>query len=401
MSDGRSPTLLCISSFEKGAELLEECHTLGCRTLLLTTEALADAAWPRHAIDDVFLMPDLYHRRDVVNGVSWLARTERIARIVALDEFDVEMAAVLREHLRVPGPGESHARIFRDKLAMRERARDRGLPVPEFVGALHHEDLQAFVRSVPAPWILKPRLSASAMGIRKLEREEDLWRALEELGDDASFHLLERFVEGDICHVDSLVFEGRVVFAEAHAYSRPPFAVYHGGGLFSSRTLERDSELSRSLLDLGERVAAAFELSEGALHTEVIRGAGGELFFLETAKRVGGASISDMVEASTGVNLWREWARLEVAAAGGPPYRAPEPRARYGGVLITLARQEWPDLSSYDDPEVALRLRKRHHAGVVLGSEDPARIQALLDAYARRFAEEFHTSLPAADQTPR
>jgi len=59
------------------------------------------------------------------------------------------------------------------------------------------------------------------------------------------------------------------------------------------------------------------------------------------------------------------------------------------GLILSLARQEDPDTSTYSDPEIALRLKRRHHAGLVLRSSDPARIQALLENYSRRFAEEF------------
>ena len=53
-----------------------------------------------------------------------------------------------------------------------------------------------------------------------------------------------------------------------------------------------------------------------ASHSEYIRGDhDGELYFLETSSRVGGANIAELVEASSGVNLWREWAKLEVAMA--------------------------------------------------------------------------------------
>jgi biotin carboxylase len=51
----------------------------------------------------------------------------------------------------------------------------------------------------------------------------------------------------------------------------------------------------------------------GVTHAEYIRAhADGRYYFLEIAARVGGAFIADLVEVSTGVNLWREWARIEV-----------------------------------------------------------------------------------------
>ena len=400
VSEPRPVTVLCLASFFKGDAFLRECRRLGCRVLLLTVERLRDAAWPREAIDEVFHMPDLYRREDVVHGVSWLARTERIDRIVPLDEFDLEMASTLREHLRVPGMGETTVRHFRDKLAMRMKAREEGILVPDFVPVLNHDALREFMARVPAPWVLKPRFSASAIGIRKLDHADQLWPLLDELGDRQSFHLLERFVPGDVLHVDALCADREVRFAEASAYFQPPFEVYHGGGVFSTRTIDRDSSAEvDDLMAANARVVEALGLVRGALHTEFIRGReDGRLYFLETAARVGGAYIVDMVEAATGIDLWREWARLEVADARGEPYAPPDARHDHAGLLLSLARQEWPDMGAYDDPEIVRRLVKRHHAGLIVASPRAARVAELLGSYMRRFREDFYAAMPALEE---
>ena len=392
-------TILCLASYFKGHDFIRECHRLGARVLLVTRESLRDLEWPRDSIDELLLIPDLTRRDHMINGVSWLARAESIDRIVPLDEFDLEMASTLREHMRIPGMGESTVRFFRDKLAMRMQTGERGLLVPDFVSIFNHDRIREFMNRVPSPWFLKPRFSASAIGIKRIACADDLWPVLEELGDRQSFHLLERYVPGDVFHVDAIVWDGRVVFAEAHGYFQPPFDVYHGGGLFCTRTLERGSDTSRTLVALNEQVVSALGITRGALHTEFIRGRDdGRYYFLETAARVGGANIVALVEAATGLNLWREWARVEVASAGGDDYAAPVGRTDHGGLLISLARQEWPDLSAYNDPEISWRLSKRHHAGLVVAAASHARVNGLLSAYMPRFREDFFATMPAADE---
>ena len=387
-------TILALTSFEKGQPFLEECKARGARIILLTVESLRDADWPRHALDELFVMPTLYDRNAVLNAVSYLARSHRLDRIVGLDELNVEMAATLREHLALPGMDESTTRHFRDKLAMRTLAREASIPVPAFTRLHPYDDIRAYIESVPAPWVLKPRTEASAVGIRKLHEAERLWRTLDELGDEQSHFLLEQFLPGDVYHADAIVVAGNVVFCEVHRYHRPPFDVYHGGGLFLSSTVARGSVDEGVPQALTQRVATALDMDDGILHTEFIRDAEGHFYFLEVACRVGGANIADLVEASTGVNLWREWARLEVARAAGQEYKVQPERADYGGVIISLAKQQWPDLSGYTDAEIALRIRKEYHAGFVLRSHEEARVNQLLDEYAERFMHDFHASLP-------
>lgn len=84
-------------------------------------------------------------------------KTRKIDRIVALDDFDVEKAAYLREEFRIPGMGSTTARYFRDKLAMRIQARDAGIPVPDFSPLFHDDDIRHYIREVKGPWLVKPR----------------------------------------------------------------------------------------------------------------------------------------------------------------------------------------------------------------------------------------------------
>jgi len=394
-----SDTILCLSSFEKGQDFLRESAAQGARTLFLTIEKLKDASWPRDILAELYLLPSFDNRADVLNAVSYLARTERIARIVALDEFDMELAAYLREHLRIAGSGITATSGVRDKLVMRELADNAGITVPAFIGVVNHGEVAEWMRATPSPWLLKPRTQASAIGIRKLTRAEELWPILEQLGDRQSHHLLERFIPGEVYHVDAIITHGNVVFAETHRYAKPPFDVMHGGGIFCSRTCERGGDQEAELRAQLQSIVDAIGIRSNVVHAEFIRAAAdGRYYFLEIAARVGGAHIADMVEASTGINLWREWARLELAQARGVEYVAPPSRQDHGGVIISLARQEWPDTSAYDDPEIVWRMKKKQHAGLVVTASAAGRVRELLDSYMMRFHVDFHASLPAPEK---
>ena len=128
---------------------------------------------------------------DIIYAVSYLNRSNDIVQIVPLDDYDVETAAALREHLRLPGLGETAARFFRDKLAMRLQARANGILVPDFTPVFNYDRLRSFMDSVPPPWVLKPRSEAGAMGIKKVHSAEEVWRWLDQLGDQQSFFHLE------------------------------------------------------------------------------------------------------------------------------------------------------------------------------------------------------------------
>ena len=386
---------LCISSYEKGQDFMRQCAEMGVKPTLLTVEKLRDANWPREALEDIVLMPEGLTGEQILNTFCWMARGRRFDRVIALDEFDQETAAAIREHTRIPGMGISAAACYRDKLAMRTSALNMGFLVPEFCLVLNYDDLREYMARVPAPWLLKPRAQASALGIRKIHEPEQLWRTLDTLGDEQSHFLLEQFVPGDIFHVDSIVSEGRVVFAAVHQYGRPPMQVMHEGGVFTTRTVDRSSRDSQELTALNARLAPSLGMVRGVTHGEYIRAqADGRYYFLEIAARVGGAFISDLVEAATGVNLWREWACLEVADVRGETCALPEISNDYAGSVLCLAKTAEPDTTAFNAPEIVMRIKKHHHAGLIVRSHQPDRVRELLEQYSEEFAQRFLAQMP-------
>jgi hypothetical protein len=393
----RRRTLLCIATYFKGEAFLVRAKQEGCHVILLTAASLLNDPWPRSHIDEVFGLTNYNDRRSVLNGVAYLCRDRVIDRVVALDDFDVETAAHVREHLRMPGLGDSDARFYRDKLAMRVKAREAGVRIPDFTGIIHYDHVRDFLARVSPPWLLKPRGEASAIGIQKHDNADAVWRAIDALGDNGSFYLIEQMVPGDLYHVDSLTADGRVVFACASRYHRPLFDVYHGGGAYATRTLPADRPEHAALLRANEQLLGGFGYDRGASHTEFMRAhADGEFYFIETSARVGGANTAEMVEAATGINLWAEWAKLE--ADFDQPYTVPPLKRRHAGTIISLARQDKPDTSAFTDPEIVYRLDKKQHVGFVVASDSSERVDELLAQYTERINRDFLMILPASER---
>lgn len=393
-------TVLCLASYFKGPRLIETLKREGCNVILLTIEKIMNDPWPRDSIDEVFAMPGAGladKRADVIHAVSYLARTRKIDRIVPLDDFDVEVASMLREHMRIPGMGETTVRYFRDKLAMREKAHDSGIHVPAFVHAMNHDDVRRFVREVPGPWVLKPRGEAASMGIKRVSTEDEVFSLIDGLGDAQSFFLLEKMIPGDVYHVDAITSEREIVFAACHRYRRPILNITQEGGVFGSCTVPRGTDEERELLAFHANLLSTLGMVRGVTHTEFIRGRDdGRFYFLETAARVGGAHIADLVEAESGLNLWEEWAKLEMRQ-GKWPYELPKVREDCAGLVVSLAREASPDTSRYTDPEIVWRLtEKSHHVGLIFRSPSYARIEELMDTYEERIRRDFQAVLPPA-----
>src|SRR6266849_5148615 len=136
----RPLNIICFATFFKGGDFMRECQAQGCKVILITKEKMLHEDWPRDVIDEIFAVPNDAPVELFLDLVSHIAKTQRVDRIVALEELDVVIAALAREHLRLPGMSSSSAKTFRDKLAMSVQARAAGILVPDFVPAINNDE---------------------------------------------------------------------------------------------------------------------------------------------------------------------------------------------------------------------------------------------------------------------
>ena len=396
--------IVCIASEHKGNEFLDEAQSAGWHVTLVTRKKLLDEPWLWTALNDVKTVEDDATPEDYIRAVTNIAATRPIDRVVGLDEFDVTTAARAREHLQLGGMTSSHSLRFRDKLSMRNIACEAGIPCPDFTAVLNPQEIEAFLDRVPTPWIVKPRYEVSAFGIRKCETKEQVWQVLTDLDnrnnwrDHPSQFVLEKFIAGNVFHVDSIVDKGKVLACGVSKYGTPPFSVTHYGGVFTTSIVSYRSKERKELEKLNQQLLSAFKYERGVSHAEFLQSEeDGKFYLLEVACRVGGAYIANVLEHACNFNLWREWARLETSTDSNP-YRLPKLRKEFAGVALALANQDQPDTSRYDDSEIVYRVSKPKHVGLIFYSRKQKRVNELLDVYSQRIAADFLAVAPAKER---
>ena len=67
-------------------------------------------------------------------------------------------------------------------------------------------------------------------------------------------------------------------------------------------------------------------------------------------------------------------------------------------MLVSLARQERPDTSAYDDPEIVWRIDRPNHVGLIVRSPDAGRVRELLASYVERVQRDFQAYVPPRDR---
>ena len=269
--------IVCIASEFKGNEFYEECHEADWHVTLVTRENLLDSPWSWTSLSDVKTVHNQATPEDYVRAVVNIAGLHPIHRIVGIDEFDVLTAAQAREHLQIEGMSNSHSLRFRDKLRMRNLASEIGMPCPEFVGVFSPAEIDDYLERVPAPWIVKPRTEVNAFGIRKCETREQIWDVLSGLDarntwrDHPSQFLIEKFIEGKVFHVDSVIKDGKVVACGVSQYGTTPMNVSHNGGIFTTSIVPYRSKERKELEKLNTKLLKGFEHNRGVAHAEFLQ----------------------------------------------------------------------------------------------------------------------------------
>lgn len=165
-------------------------------------------AWARESLDSIITVSDNAQIEDYIHAASEAARHAKPNIVVALEEADVITAARIREHLCIRGMTGTQARRFRDKLAMRVKAKQARVRQPEFVHLLSYREVGEFMERVAPPWVIKPRADASSVGIHKLSEPEQVWRSIDLVDANRSRRVSSRRQKGCGCRRDATQFTG-------------------------------------------------------------------------------------------------------------------------------------------------------------------------------------------------
>lgn len=263
------------------------------------------------------VVPDLNHLPSVVDAARRCRHVlGGLDRIIALSEADLEVAAELRAQFKVQGPLPSYIARFRDKTLMKQAVLDAGIRAPAFARLADVSGVEAMIRDCGFPLMLKPNVGTSSIGchIVQSRAEFERLRAVLPLAD----YECEEFVNGMVLHVDGVFIRDEFAYVKPSRYINSCYDFAHGRPMASIALAE--GEFANELRTFAKKCLIALNLSKSAFHLELINAADGPCF-LEIGARVPGGDIPFVIRDVFGVDLVREWLRVEFedeSAYAGP-----------------------------------------------------------------------------------
>ncbi|MEU9924918.1 biotin carboxylase [Streptomyces griseoluteus] len=252
------------------------------------------------------------------------------ARLIALNEGDLDTAAVVRDRLGCAGQTPGELARFRDKLTMNRIVADAGVPTPRFADAPDAYAVRSFADRHGWPVVVKPRCGTASRDVIRLASAADLPQ-LAELPLEP--RLVQEYCADDIVHIDGLWTGDRLGPWRASRYVNTCVDFTQGQALGSVEI--DDPQLLAALGDFTARVAGALSNEAWVFHLEAFVGAGADgrpaISFLEAGYRVGGAEIPFVWREVHDIDLMRAAADIQLGRA--PDLPVPE-RWRTGGWLL-------------------------------------------------------------------
>jgi len=240
-----------------------------------------------------------------LDAVTEVARRHRVdgALTVSADRA-VPVVAAVTERLGLPSIGTEVALRMTNKLVMRRRLAEAGVPQPPFAGLASADDVDAALAAVPLPAVLKPSDSGGQRGIFRIETRDELVRDLPAALAESRTReaILEGFVEGLELNGIVIARGGEPTPVTLSDRLRPPGVGFGVGWIHVY-----PARLGADQLALSERVAAdavrALGLCDGIAFPQLIASPDGGVAVVEVAARIPGGQMADLVRHAVGVDL--------------------------------------------------------------------------------------------------
>jgi biotin carboxylase len=289
----------------------------------------------RRYLADYLEVPSIMDEDDVIARVHGWLRGRSIDRVLANWEPLVIIAARLRERFGLPGMSVDAVRGFRDKQLMKDRVAAAGLRVPRAQRVRSVADVWSAVEVTGFPAIIKPISGAGSADTYRVESTKDMARVLPHMQHVAEA-ICEEFIEGEEYTYDTASIDGRPAYESVTRYYPNALEMRSHEWISPIMLSVRDLDQPhiRTGIELGRNVLRTLGMGDGMTHMEWFLKPSGEVVFGEVACRPGGACVVDLMNYTSDIDLFREWARVATVQR----FDAPTERKYNVGIIFKRAQ---------------------------------------------------------------
>jgi len=297
-------TILIISGSIEAADAAKRAKEMGLTVVVSDSNPEA----PGFAFADSCLIADVHGASETAAAAERYSRKIRKIEGVICVAADAPLtAATVAQRLRLPGLSMDTAELASDKLAMKRRFLECGVPVPWFGEVTTVQALQRFAIERGNDLVIKPVDGQGSRGVQRVAKVENLTKAfaLARSLSPTQRVMVEQFLDGPQVSTESLIIDGRChtpglsdrnsEYPEASA----PFFVETGGD--SPSRLPPD--VQAKIKDVVAHAASALGVTNGTVKGDIVVHNGEPHVIGLAAHLSGGFFCTREIPLSTGVDF--------------------------------------------------------------------------------------------------
>jgi hypothetical protein len=271
------------------------------------------------ALTEYYKVNDLENYEEILRAVGYFThKYGKIDRFESLNEYWLEQDAAIRSDFNIYGTKTDFVYNLKQKSKMKEFFRKSGVNTVQFSTGTTRESVDPFIREAGFPLVVKPDLGSGASMTYKINNEDELQQFFDTKPAEVPF-IIEEFIDGVILTYDGLVdIHGEVRFAVSHLFENSVMEVVNTDNHLYYFCLR---EISPEVEAAGRSILKAFDIKERFFHIELFKSnKDGRIIALEVNMRPPGAWMTDAINFSYDVDIYKEWASMIAHNEVGGPY---------------------------------------------------------------------------------
>ncbi len=271
------------------------------------------------SLTDYYKVDNLENYDEVIRAVGYFTfKYGKIDRIESLNEHWLEMEAQIRMDFNIEGVKPDEIENFRRKSRMKQFFKKSVVKTIPYIHGLTGEKIKEFAARQGFPVIVKPDKGSGANMTFKLTDESEIDEFIHNVPDHADF-IAEKFVDGIIVTYDGLTGrDGEVLFESSTTYEQSIMDVVNHDNHVHYVTM---AQIPEDVRDAGRKIMKAYGAKEKFFHIELFRSRKNqEIIALEVNMRPPGAWMTDAINFTHDMDIYREWANMIMRGEIGGPF---------------------------------------------------------------------------------
>ncbi|WP_455717261.1 ATP-grasp domain-containing protein [Anaerosporobacter sp.] len=267
-------------------------------------------------VDDVIQVDNYLDKNDISNIIEKIMKVHNIKALYATNEWVVEICAYIRDKYKIKGINENVAKSTRDKLLMKTIISNVGIKTAKVEKVHSLEDIKNFIHNNGLPIVLKPQKGSATQNTFIINSISDIDLIISKTDLLGADYIMETFVVGDEYHCDSIVVNGKIIFASIGKYLSNCIKTVLGTEpvasiIFPNQGVE--DTILEGIKEINAKVISTLNISSSICHMEVFVDRMGNITFGEIATRIGGGPlIGRTIRHGYGMDIYNEFINVSL-----------------------------------------------------------------------------------------